>query len=371
MDEHNSTIGLERVTKWYGSVAAVEEASLEVKRGEFLTLVGPSGSGKTTLLRLIAGLEKPDRGRVFISGRDVTGEPPYRRPVHTVFQQYVLFPHLNVFKNVAFGLEQKRLPRWEIERKVKDILDLVHLSGYERRMPQELSGGEQQRVAVARALVLEPEALLLDEPLAALDLKLRQQMQSELKRLQRELKMTFLLVTHDQEEAMALSDRIAVMTEGRIEQVGTPQEVYERPASSFVANFIGLSNIFETDVHWLDDCRARVMLLGHPVDIPVNGEVARNSRARLAIRPEQIELRTEEPVGSSLVHRRGVIDDALYLGEVTRWQVRVGDTVVTVSQPNRPGSPPERFRIGDAVILCCAPESILLLPWEAHRWRRP
>ncbi len=234
-------------------------------------------------------------------------------------------------------------------------------------MPQELSGGEQQRVAVARALVLEPEALLLDEPLAALDLKLRQQMQSELKRLQRELKMSFLLVTHDQEEAMALSDRIAVMTEGRIEQVGTPQEVYERPASSFVANFIGLSNIFETDVYWLDECRARVMLLGRPVDIPVNGGVARSSRGRLAIRPERIELRTEEPAGSSLVHHRGVIDDALYLGEVTRWQVRVGDTVVTVSQPNRPGSPPERFRIGDAVILCCAPESIILLPWEAHR----
>lgn len=362
MDEQNSTIRLERVRKCYGPVAAVEEASLEVKKGEFLTLVGPSGSGKTTLLRLIAGLEKPDRGRVFISGRDVTGEPPYRRPVHTVFQQYVLFPHLNVFKNVAFGLEQKRLPRREIERKVKDILDLVRLSGYERRMPQELSGGEQQRVAVARALVLEPEALLLDEPLAALDLKLRQQMQSELKRLQRELKISFLLVTHDQEEAMVLSDRIAVMTEGRIEQVGTPQEVYERPASSFVANFIGLSNIFETDVYWLDDRHARVMLLGRPVDIPVNGGVARSSRARLAIRPEHIELRAEEPAGSSLVHRRGVIDDALYLGEVTRWQVRVGDAVVTVSQPNRPGSPPERFRIGDAVVLCCAPESIILFP---------
>jgi spermidine/putrescine transport system ATP-binding protein len=364
MEETGSTIRLEGISKHYGSVTAVEDISLDVRKGEFLTLLGPSGSGKTTLLRLIAGLEQPDRGRVFIAGRDMTSEPPYRRPVHTVFQNYVLFPHLNVFKNIAFGLEQKRLSRREIERKVKEILDLVHLSGYEHRMPQELSGGEQQRVAVARALVLEPEAVLLDEPLAALDLTLRQEMQSELKRLQRELKISFLLVTHDQQEAMAMSDRIAVIARGRIEQVGTPQEVYERPASAFVANFIGLSNIFDADLEWLDDRCARVTVLGRSIALALDGAVIRTPRVRLVIRPEHLHLRAEAKPASSLLQFQGVIADVLYLGGSTRWRVRVGDMLVTVSEPNRPGVSAERFRVGQTVALCCAPESIVVLPPE-------
>ena len=236
------------VTKRFADTPAVDSISMEVLQGEFLTLLGPSGCGKTTLLRLIGGFIHPDQGRVLLSGRDVTLLPPFRRNVTTVFQQYALFPHMNVFDNVAFGLKLRRVGRDELTRRVTDSLEMVRLVGLESRFPQELSGGQQQRVALARSIVLNPRVLLLDEPLAALDLKLRKKMQIELKGLQRKLGISFIFVTHDQEEALTMSDRIAVINTGHVEQIGSAQDIYERPVNQFVADFIGLSNILQGTV---------------------------------------------------------------------------------------------------------------------------
>jgi ABC-type Fe3+/spermidine/putrescine transport system ATPase subunit len=235
-------VELRGVTKRFGGVVAVDGLDLEVRHGEFLSLLGPSGCGKTTTLRLVAGFERPDAGEVLIAGRDVAALPPYKRDVNTVFQSYALFPHLNVTDNVAYGLKQRGLSRRERRRKAKEILELVRLPEVERRKPRELSGGMQQRVALARALVMSPRVLLLDEPLGALDLKLRKELQVFLKTLHADLGITFVYVTHDQEEALAMSDRVAVMSRGQIEQLGSPQEIYDRPASRFVADFIGETN---------------------------------------------------------------------------------------------------------------------------------
>jgi putative spermidine/putrescine transport system ATP-binding protein len=233
------------VRKRYGDVAAVDGVDLEVARGEFFTMLGPSGSGKTTTLRMIAGFERPDEGRIELGGTDVSGRPPFDRPVNTVFQDYALFPHMTVQENVEYGLRVRKVPKAERRTRAAEALDVVRLSGYGGRKPAQLSGGQRQRVALARAIVNRPQALLLDEPLGALDLKLRQELQIELKQLQQELGMTFVYVTHDQEEALTMSDRIAVFNQGRIEQVGTPAEMYEHPATTFVAGFIGTSNILE------------------------------------------------------------------------------------------------------------------------------
>src|SRR5436190_20427850 len=238
-------ISLEGVAKRFGSVAAVEATTLDIREGEFFSMLGPSGCGKTTTLRMIAGFEVPDEGRVLLRGADVTNVPPNQRNVNTVFQHYALFPHMNVFDNVAFGLELKKVPRGERRERVAEMLRIVQLEGMEKRKPQQLSGGQQQRVALARALVNRPAALLLDEPLGALDVKLRKQMQLELKRIQHELGTTFVYVTHDQEEALAMSDRIAVMNGGLVEQIGDPREIYERPRTAFVADFIGSLNALE------------------------------------------------------------------------------------------------------------------------------
>ena len=234
------------VTRRFGDVVAVDALDLEVHDGEFLSLLGPSGCGKTTTLRLIAGFERPDAGEVRIAGKDVARLPPYRRPVNTVFQSYALFPHLSVLDNVAYGLKQRRVPRAERRTRARELLELVRLPGVEHRRPRELSGGQQQRVALARALVLEPKVLLLDEPLGALDLKVRKELQIELKRIQLSVGITFVYVTHDQEEALAMSDRVAVMSGGRIEQLGRPQEIYDEPATPFVAGFIGETNFIES-----------------------------------------------------------------------------------------------------------------------------
>ncbi|MER3485129.1 MAG: spermidine/putrescine ABC transporter ATP-binding protein [Chloroflexota bacterium] len=239
------SVELRDVVKRFGDVVAVDHVSLEVRRGEFLTLLGPSGCGKTTTLRMIGGLELPSSGQILIHGADMSRQPPYRRPVNTVFQNYALFPHLTVGQNISYGLIMAKVPRAERERRVAEALEMVRLPHVEHRRPSELSGGQQQRVALARALVNRPQVLLLDEPLGALDLKLRKAMQLELKRLNREVGATFLYVTHDQEEALTMSDRIAVMSEGRILQVGTPAEIYERPNSRFVADFIGQTNFLE------------------------------------------------------------------------------------------------------------------------------
>ena len=287
----DSDVRLDRVTKRFADTTAVDDLTLDIRRGEFFSLLGPSGCGKTTTLRMIGGFEEPSAGVIYLGGQDVTNLPPYRRDINTVFQSYALFPHLDVYENVAFGLRRKRVGKPEVERRVKEALRLVDLPGFERRKQHQLSGGQQQRIALARALVNHPQVLLLDEPLGALDLKLRKQMQLELKRIQLEVGITFLYVTHDQAEAMTMSDRIAVMRFGRIEQIGPPEEIYERPATEFVAGFLGASNLLDGTVEGTADGRMSVRLVTGDV-IAVQGAQADGAggTVKVGVRPEKIKL---------------------------------------------------------------------------------
>src|SRR5438876_2328508 len=284
-------IALEGVSKGFGETRAVQDVTLSIGEGEFFSLLGPSGCGKTTTLRMIAGFDVPDEGRILLQGRDVTSVSPNRRPVNMVFQQYALFPHMSIYDNVAFGLKVKRVPRQEHRARIQEILRVVELEGLERRRPRQLSGGQQQRVALARALVNRPAALLLDEPLGALDVKLRKQMQLELKRIQHELGTTFVYVTHDQEEALAMSDRIAVMNGGRVEQIGAPREIYEHPQTAFVADFIGSLNAIELRVDELVGAYA-VMRVGEQerLVVPVGATTRPGESFRVAVRPERIQI---------------------------------------------------------------------------------
>jgi putative spermidine/putrescine transport system ATP-binding protein len=296
-------VRLQGIRKTYGDVVAVDRVDLEIPAGEFFTLLGPSGSGKTTTLRLIAGFERPDEGRIELGGADVTNRAPYERDVNTVFQDYALFPHMTIAENVGYGLRVKRVPRAERKRRVEEILEDVHLPDLGNRKPVQLSGGQRQRIALARSLVNTPRVLLLDEPLGALDLKLRQEMQIELKRIQREVSdvgITFVYVTHDQEEALTMSDRLAVFNEGRIEQIGAPAEVYERPATEFVAGFVGVSNVLE-----------------------------RNGR-KFTVRPEKIRMHFDEAGEGEL----GRIRDVVYVGMFTRYIVELdsGGELTVVKQ---------------------------------------
>jgi spermidine/putrescine transport system ATP-binding protein len=295
--QSDAVISLDKVGRRFGDFVAVSDVSFEIRRGEFFSMLGPSGCGKTTLLRMIAGFEDTTSGVLRLDGVDVAGVPPYRRAVNTVFQNYALFPHLSVFDNVAFG---PRIRAWkpnEIERRVKEMLDIVRLGDFAQRKPSQLSGGQRQRVALARALVNDPSALLLDEPLSALDLELRRQMQLELKRIQRDVGITFVFVTHDQEEALTMSDRIAVMRKGHLEQVGTPEDIYDAPASAFVARFIGSANLIPVTVESTTNGRATLSLPGGR-----RGEVSTQGRsfqagaaALLMIRPERLEVGADEP----------------------------------------------------------------------------
>ena len=319
----NVAIALEGVSKRFGKAEAVSDVSLAIGDGEFFSLLGPSGCGKTTTLRMIAGFEMPDEGRIVLHGQDVTSVLPSRRPVNMVFQQYALFPHMSIYDNVAFGLKVKRVPRGEHRERVHEILRVVELEGMERRRPRQLSGGQQQRVALARALVNRPEALLLDEPLGALDVKLRKQMQLELKRIQHELGTTFVYVTHDQEEALAMSDRIAVMNGGRVEQVGAPREMYEHPQTAFVADFIGSLNALELRVDELVGSYA-VMRLGEGerMVVPVDGGARTGESLRVAVRPERIVIGTvggAAPEGGSRLE--GTVAEIVYLGMYTQFHV--------------------------------------------------
>lgn len=356
---------LQNVTKRFGEVSAVDAVSLSVLKGEFLTLLGPSGCGKTTLLRMLAGFEAPDAGRVLLGGRDVTEVPPYRRDVTTVFQHYALFPHMNVFENIAFGLERRRLSREQIEPRVARVLEMVRMSKLERRQPGELSGGQQQRVALARALVLEPRVLLLDEPLAALDLKLRKEMQLELKELQRRLGISFIYVTHDQEEALTMSDRIAVMNAGHIEQLGRAEEIYERPSTEFVAGFIGMSNILEGRVESIEEERVLIDVGGSRVCVNVGANAVAlkpGQHVRLLIRPEKIRI-SSEASNQGLAAR---IEAAVYLGESTQWRLSLdcGQTITVLGQNTQPFDS-ARSRIGEKVFVSWAPESAVILPGSA------
>jgi len=317
-------IQLEGVAKRFGGFTAVKEMNLGIRRGEFFSLLGPSGCGKTTTLRMIAGFEEPSEGAILLDGVDVARLPPYRRNVNTVFQNYALFPHLTVEKNIAFGLKRKRLPKDEIAKRVVDALRMVELEGRAAYKPDQLSGGMQQRVALARALVNLPSVLLLDEPLGALDLKLRRQMQLELKHIHESVGITFIYVTHDQEEALTMSDRIAVMNMGTVEQVGSPEELYESPKTKFVAGFIGVSNFIEGTLQ--RDGRGGVLTWaeGERVIVEAPDEGTLTDRVELSVRPEKIRLREageEAPAGHCLL--RGRVRDVVYLGMTTQYKIDV------------------------------------------------
>jgi spermidine/putrescine transport system ATP-binding protein len=354
------TVSLSRVSRSYGDVAAVRDVSLDVRPGEFVTLLGPSGCGKTTLLRLIAGFERPDAGTVHVSGVDVTTLPAYRRPVNTVFQHYALFPHRSVAGNIAFGLEVRKLAAADIRARVDRALDLVRLEGYGHRRITELSGGQKQRVALARALVLEPDVLLLDEPMAALDPKLRKEMQVELKNLQERVRITFVFVTHDQDEALVMADRIAVMNRGRIEQVDAPEALYERPRTRFAADFLGVSNLLRaTPVESADGGRVRLRTDGGlHLEVHDDGGYRPGTPTWIGLRPERISL--VERAGNVY---DGVIDDEVFLGDWTDWRVRVGPEVLSVGEGNVLARGRSR---GDTVTLSFPPDAVLRLEDEGR-----
>jgi putrescine transport system ATP-binding protein len=332
-------VRLERVTKRFGDLSAVHDVSLDIAPGEFFALLGPSGCGKTTLMRLIAGFEQPDEGRIFIAGVDVTDVPPHKRPVNMMFQSYALFPHMSVEKNIGFGLRQEGLPRAEIAARVADMLRLVQLDGLGKRRPDQLSGGQKQRVALARALAKRPKLLLLDEPLAALDRKLREQTQFELKEVQRRLGTAFVVVTHDQEEASVMASRIAVMRAGKLEQIGSPAEIYARPASRFVAEFIGDINILEGDLQG-----ERELLR--------TGAEDRNGSSATAVRPERIRIVAD----ASTNGLAAIVDDLAFRGSETLYRVRLeSGTVLRVVAPN--SSNGDTFRPGDKVRVQIPPDA--------------
>ncbi|MBX5470219.1 MAG: ABC transporter ATP-binding protein [Thermoleophilaceae bacterium] len=330
------SVRLVGVTKRFGDVVAVDHVSIDIARGEFFTLLGPSGCGKTTTLRLIAGFEEPTEGTILVDGVDMEGVPAFRRPPNTVFQSYALFPHLSVEENVAFGLRRKGVDKKEIARRVGEELELVGLAGERKRKPRQLSGGQQQRVALARALVNRPAVLLLDEPLGALDLKLRKNLQVELKRIQREVGITFVYVTHDQEEALTMSDRIAVMNRGVVEQCDTPEAVYDRPRTTFVAGFIGVSNLMPGVVVSANGGPARVRL-DSGVEATAQADGLRSGeRCWAVVRPEKLTLLSaDEPAPPDRPSVRGLVESSLYLGTATQFVVRLPDGVtMTVLVPN-------------------------------------
>jgi len=363
MEQAIPSVEVRSVTKRFGDLVAVSDLSLELEGGEFFTLLGPSGCGKTTTLRMIAGFEQPSEGEIRIEGADVAGLPAHKRPTNTVFQSYALFPHLNVEDNVAFGLKRKRVPKEEIGRRVTAELERVGLAAEARRRPAQLSGGQQQRVALARALVNLPKVLLLDEPLGALDLKLRKGLQIELKRIQREVGITFVYVTHDQEEALTMSDRIAVMNRGRVEQIGDPEQVYERPATTFVAGFIGVSNLMPATVSAEGEVR---LDQGTTVGTTTDG-LSRGERCHAVVRPEKLRIDRLEtsgaPSANGLPRVEGVVESSLYLGTSTQIVVDLGDGVrMTVLVPN--ASEAERQRLpggGARVALSWEPEHMHLM----------
>jgi spermidine/putrescine transport system ATP-binding protein len=340
------TVRLERVSKHFGDLVAVRDLDLDIGRGEFFTLLGPSGCGKTTTLRMVAGFEQPTAGRVLIDGTDVAGLPSYKRPTNTVFQSYALFPHLSVGDNVAFGLRRKKVNKQEIKERVQAELNRVGLTGEVNRRPNQLSGGQQQRVALARALVNLPKVLLLDEPLGALDLKLRKELQLELKGIQRDVGITFVYVTHDQEEALTMSDRIAVMSNGVVEQVDTPENVYERPRTTFVAGFIGVSNLMPGTVTTASGGLGTVRLdTGLEVEASVDG-IAGGERCHAIVRPEKLRISQASAgsAGDGLPGVDGVVQSSVYLGTSTQIVVSLpGDVSMTVLVPN--ASEAERARL--------------------------
>ncbi len=350
-------VRLERVTKQFGDVKAVDELSLSFERGGFVALLGPSGCGKTTTLRMIGGFEEPTAGTVYLGEQDVTGLPPYRREVNTVFQNYALFPHMNIHDNVAFGIKQRGgASKHQVNQQVKDMLELVQLSGFERRKPSQLSGGQAQRVALARALINKPRVLLLDEPLGALDLKLRKQMQIELKRIQTEVNITFIHVTHDQEEAMTMADRIAVMNQGKIEQIGPPGELYERPSTAFVAGFLGVSNLM-----WATVTAPGTLQLqdGTVVQVPESHLEGAPRELRIGVRPEKMRLVDADQGGVNTL--TGTVKDVSYIGVSTQYivETKPGDELTVFAQNIGRGE--RQVSTGDRVGVVWDPEHSFII----------
>ena len=343
------------VSKTFGAVRAVDDLSLQVRRGEFLSLLGPSGCGKTTTLRIVAGFEKPSAGEVYLQGQPLGSTPPYKRHVNTVFQHYVLFPHMTVYQNLAFGLHMKHLPKDDIQSRVTEVLKIVELTSYEARYPHQLSGGEQQRVGLARALVNEPAVLLLDEPLGALDLKVRKRMQLELKRIHREVGITFLYVTHDQEEALVLSDRVAVMNHGRLEQLDTVENIYLCPCSTYVADFIGEINLFSGKLVAIDNRGMTIRTIeGDTLHAEINDDLAIGTDVEAALRPEKITLSIAPPHGENSY--TGIVVDHTFLGPTTAYFVQLDSGKhIKVSRQNH-GAPGDRLlRPGEHVTLAWEP----------------
>jgi spermidine/putrescine transport system ATP-binding protein len=362
------SVDLTNVYKDYGSTRAVDGISLQVQQGEFLTLLGPSGCGKTTTLRMIGGFEYPTAGTIAIDGELMGNRPPYRRPVNTVFQNYALFPHMTVGQNVGYGLEMAGVPKPERQRRVSEVLDLVRLPQVENRKPAQLSGGQQQRIALARALVNRPRVLLLDEPLGALDLKLRKAMQLELKSLNREVGITFVYVTHDQDEALTMSDRIAVMNAGKILQLGDPREIYEHPRSRFVADFIGETNMLTGQ---LERVEGEVATIGISGVGEIRAHTAADRKtgisgesADVTIRPERMSLHHPDDLHSLHAGENrldGIIVDAIYLGTHTQFVVRFADGQTSTVHVQNSGDRERQFSVGDGAALCFSSSSASLL----------
>ncbi len=351
-------IRLQNVTKRFGPTTVIDDLSLDIDRGHFYALLGPSGCGKTTTLRMIGGFERPTKGTVLLGDEDVTHRPPHKRDVNTVFQSYALFPHLTVEKNVAFGLERKKVSKAEAKQRAAEALETVQMSEFARRRPAQLSGGQQQRVALARALVNRPRALLLDEPLGALDLRLRRQLQVELKRIQQDVGITFIHVTHDQEEAMSMADTIAVMNGGRIEQAGTAEELYEDPRTTFVANFLGTSNLIDADIATsASDVTTITAHSGETLHAPAHRVADHVGSVRIGVRPEKLVM---APVGEGHTQGRNVLRGqvifASFLGVNVQYQVRAGDEDLTVITQNTDGAYERSFGPGQEVDLAWEPQ---------------
>ncbi len=358
-------IELREVSKSIHGHDVLYNINLEVRNGEFLTLLGPSGCGKTTLLRLISGFEQPTTGKIFINGKDVAGLAPHLRHAHTVFQSYALFPHMNVVENVAFGLRCQKLPKKEIDERVAEVLKIVKLEKYALRKPEQLSGGQQQRVAIARAVVNRPLVLLLDEPLSSLDYRLRKTMQIELKQLQRKLGITFIFVTHDQEEALSMSDRVVVMQEGYIEQIGTPRQVYEDPQNLAVAKFIGEANIFDSEIVGMDGKQITVMIQGKQRMVKSTRSFTVGQKVYLLVRPEDLRVWNAEEAGDTSDMLPGVVEEVIYKGTTVDLMVRLtNNKLVAATKFFDEDDDRLEYKIGEPVWTTWSPGWEVVLPHE-------
>ncbi len=361
-------LSIKNLVKRFDEAVAVDRLSLEIGAGEFFSLLGASGCGKTTTLRMVAGFERPDEGHIMLDGVDLVESPPHKRPVNTVFQSYALFPFLTVADNVGFGLRYHKVDSAESQRRIGAALDLVEMSEYAKRKPHQLSGGQQQRVALARALILEPTVLLLDEPLGALDAKLRKQLQLELRLLQRRVQTTFVYVTHDQEEAMTMSDRLAVIRHGKVEQLGTPSEVYSQPATAYVAGFLGTANLYEAQVTEVHAGSARCRIGDLDVEASTTAVVTPGQNVSLAVRPERVEISPPEDVRSTLDANvySARVEHLVFMGAHTHVNVRVGSCLVIAELPNVHGELQEWLHEGRDVTVRISTSAVRLLPPDAE-----